>query len=392
MWARAGVVFRKEFIDNTRDKRSLMTALFYPLLGPIMIVALVMVIGRNAQEQAAETLKLPVVGAERAPTLMQFLKQNRTEILPAPADPAAMVRTGDTDVVLVVPEGYADEFSAGRPATVQLVLDDSRQSAMINIHRAERLIENFNREIGSLRLIARGVSPAVVEPLAVERVDVATAQSRGARFLGMAPYFIILAIFIGGMYLSIDATVGERERRSLEPLLINPVARWELVLGKYSAALLFTCVALVETLVGFAVVLNRVPLEKYIGERISLGGGALVTIFFICVPMMILAVALQVVLATFCRTFKEAQTYLSLLPLVPAFPGIFLVFLPVKAKIWMMLIPTYGQQLLINQVMRGEATDPVYIAVSAIATLAVGLLLLLVAFRLYERETVLAGR
>lgn len=193
------------------------------------------------------------------------------------------------------------------------------------------------------------------------------------------------------MYLAIDATAGERERGSLEPLLINPVARSEFVLGKLAATLVFTIVSLVETLLGFYVMLNILPTESF-GVRISLSLEALGVIFLIAAPMMLLATALQMIVATFTRSFKEAQNYLSYMPLIPALPGMFLAFVPVKIKLWMMLIPTFGQQLLINQVMRGEAMDAVNVTVSAVVTAAVGAALVLVAIRLYERERVLFGR
>ena len=108
--------------------------------------------------------------------------------------------------------------------------------------------------------------------------------------------------------------------------------------------------------------------------------------------MMLLAASLQIIIATFTRSFKEAQNYLSFLPLIPALPGMFLAFLPIKAELWTMLIPTFGQQLLINQLMRGEPVSALNVAVSALVTLAVALALIFAAARLYEREQVVLGR
>ena len=241
-------------------------------------------------------------------------------------------------------------------------------------------------------MLARGVSPTLVHPLAVTTIDVATPQSRGALLLSIAPYFIIFSIFLGGMYLAIDSTAGERERSSLEPLLINPLRRSEAVLGKLGATLIFTFVAVVETLLAFWVVLNFVPLERFIGIQPSLELGSVIAILGITVPIMFLAAILQILVATFTRSFKEAQTYLSLLPLAPALPGIFLVFLPVKVKLWMMAIPTFGQQLLMIKLMRGEAVEPLHVVVTVLATLALAALLLLVTVRLYQRESVVFGR
>jgi len=202
---------------------------------------------------------------------------------------------------------------------------------------------------------------------------------------------MIFSVFIGGTGIAIDATAGERERGSLEPLLINPVARGELVLGKLGAVIVFTLASVLETLLGFAVMLNFVSLEQF-GLRISLDPRVLAGIFLLTLPMMLLAASLQIIIATFTRSFKEAQNYLSFLPLIPALPGMFLAFLPIKAELWTMLIPTFGQQLLINQLMRGEPVSALNVAVSALVTLAVALVLIFVAAQLYEREQVVLGR
>jgi len=385
------IIFAKEVQDNLRDRRTLSGALIYPLLGPILMALVFIVAGRTVLTRTEKPLPLPVVGAENAPALIQFLKQNGADIKPAPADPEAEVRAGNYDAVLIVRKDYGKDFSAGRPATVQLVLDDSRQSAAPSIRRARQLLSAYSQQLGVLRLLARGVNPGIISALAVEEIDVATPQSQAARILAMLPYFIIFSVFIGGMYLAIDTTAGERERGSLEPLMINPVSRYELVVGKLGATLMFTFVAVIETLLGFYVMLNLLPAES-LGVKISFGLGAMALIFLLTLPMMLLAASLQMIVATLTRSYKEAQTYLGFMPLVPALPGLFLALSPVKAKWWMMLIPTFGEQLLINQVMRGEQVLPVNVCISASATITIGIALTIIAILMYGREHILFGR
>jgi sodium transport system permease protein len=389
---RASIVLRKEVVDNLRDRRALLGAVLYPLLGPVLMIVLLTVVGRTFSEQGEKPLELPVVGAEHAPDLIAFLRRNEVTIQPAPADPQTAVKNGEQNVVLVIPPGYSADLAAGRPATVQLVVDDSRQTAAVAIRRTSRLLEAYGGQIAALRLLARGINPAVIAPLAVETVDVATPQSQAASFLNLTGYFLIFSIFIGGMYLAIDSTAGERERGSLEPLLANPVARWELVFGKLGATMLFTLVAVIETLVAFAVVLNLVPLENYLGVRFSLSASALVSVFLIALPILPLAGALQIIIASSTRSFKEAQNYLSILPLIPALPGMFMAFVPVDPRPWTMLIPTFSQQILINQVMRGEPINPAYLALATAVTLVTGALLIALAVWLYGRERLVFGR
>jgi sodium transport system permease protein len=386
------IVFTKEVVDNLRDRRSLISSLASTLIGPILILLMVIILGKTLwRDQTENKLKLQVVGAENAPTLISYLEQNNVEIIPGPDDPETAVRNGDANVVLVIPAAYGDEFEHGRPAAIKLVADSSRQSAFADIQRTTDLLENYRKVIGSLRLMARGISPAVTEVLAIENVDVSTPQTQVLIFLNMMPYFIIMVIFIGGMHVIVDATAGERERGSLEPLLINPVNRSEFVIGKLLASIPFAILSVFVTLLAFALSFNAFPIEEYIGFPMSIDVHALIGIFFISLPMIFLASAIQMIVTSFTRSYKEAQTYTGFLPLVPALPGLALAFVAVKPTLWMMMIPTFGQQILINQMMRGEPIDPLNILVSTVSTTLTAVACILVAIRLYQQERLLYG-
>jgi len=239
--------------------------------------------------------------------------------------------------------------------------------------------------------VARGSSPTVINPLQTQQGNVATPQSQVVMFLNMMPYFIVLVVFTGGMYVIIDATAGERERGSLEPLLINPVLRRDFVLGKLAASLPFALFAVFLTLLAFKLAFTVVPIEDYIGFKLNIEPAALVGIFLIAIPMVLLASAIQMIVASFTRSFKEAQTYVAFLPLIPALPGILVSFLPIKPSVGLMLIPTFGQQLLINQLMRGEPLNPTLVAVSTLITLVTATVLMVVAVQLYKRERIVFG-
>jgi sodium transport system permease protein len=384
----AGIVFGKEVVDNLRDRRTLFAAVVYPFLGPGLILIMVFAIGQLSKE-AELPLKLPVEGASRAPSLISFLEQNRVEIEPAPPDPEAAVRSGEKTLVLVIPEEFREQFRGANPAVVRLIYDPSRNETLSAIQRAQALLGGYSQQVGRLRLQARGVDPRVVDAVAIENVDVSTPQSQGARMLAMAPYLIIISLFVGGMYLAIDSTAGERERGSLEPLLINPIGRTELVLGKAGAVLLFTLVALLETLLGFAVILNQVPLERYLGVQMSLPPRALLSILLVSLPLMVFVVALQMTIASYTKSFKEAQNYISGMLLIPALPALVLAILPVSESLWLALLPTVGQQVFINQILRAEEVEPTHLLLSSITTLGAGVLLLILVIRRYSREAIL---
>lgn len=385
------VIFQKELIDNLRDRRSWTTGIFWALFGPMLLGGMIMLLGNTIRENVEDALVLPVVGAENAPNLIKFLEQQNVDIVSAPDDPEAAVIAGDINVAVIIPEEYGEEFSTGETANIQLVFDSTRQSAAADISRAENLLEGYSNYIGLLRLSMRGVSPEVIRVLQIEEVDTATPQSQALIFLSMLPYFIIFAIFNGASPVITDATAGERERGSLEPLLINPLPRGWVAVGKMLAAMPFAMINLFITLAGFAAIFQFLPIEKFLGVQIGFNIGTLTSVFLICLPIVVLACAIQTLIASYAKTTKEAGTYLPFIGLIPSLPGLALAFLPVKPDLWTMLIPTFGQQILINQFLRTEPISGMNIMISTAITLLLSVLITFIAIKLYEGERIIKG-
>jgi sodium transport system permease protein len=383
------VVFAKELTDGIRDKRSLLSALLFgPLFGPIIFAALLTLTLRQEQERAEQRLTIPVAGAEHAPNLIAHLESSGADIAPAPADPEHAVRTEALDLVLVIPPDFPERFVAGEPAEVELIVDRSRRSSSSSIQRVSRLISSYSSRIGRLRLQLRGVDPRNADAISIAERDLSTPQSRGAILFAMLPYLVMMAIFIGSMYLAVDSTAGERERRSLEPLLINPVPRWRLMTGKLLATTVLGTVSLSLTVVTFAVAISFVPAGE-LGLEVSLDAGTALLLFLVTLPVTLIASSLQTIVAAFTKSFREAQTWVSLLLLVPMIPSLWLMVSPVKAKLWMMAVPLLAQNVLIERLVRGEAIVPSHFAVSVVSTLLFGILLWGISASLYRREGLL---
>lgn len=379
------VIFAKESLDNLRDRRSLFLALVYPFIGAVLLGMLVSMVGGMLKGQGDSRLYLSVLGQYNAPELMRYLHANKVTVVPAPISPHEAVRTGRTDAVLIVPVNFNDRMQAGRPADVDIVINATRLSTVITVSRIAELLRKFAGDIADERLTARGVNPETATPIKINTVNVGQARNLAGFFLNMLPPFIIFTIFVGGVYMAIDTTAGERERGSIEPLLTNPVARWELMSGKAAATLLFTMIAVGLQLLAFKGMFEIVSSERY-GVNINPGWSQFIGIFLICVPLMMFAVALQVIVATVSRSIKETQTYLGLLPLIPSLPGMVLVFVPLKAELWMAAIPTFGQILIMGRLVREEPLIWSHVAVSAGVTVAIALALFAAAARLYERD------
>ncbi|MBT6591745.1 MAG: ABC transporter permease [Rhodospirillaceae bacterium] len=384
------VVFAKESIDNLRDRRSLMLALFYPVIGALLLGLLVSFVGGMFRGQGQSSLTLPVQGGERAPELIAFLSAKGIIIRPAPEDPRSAVRKGSADAVLVIPKGHTDNFTALRPADVQMVINATRMSTVIKVARVMEHVRAYDRQVGQARLREHGIAPEVASPLKIRSINVGRSRNLAGFFLNMLPPFIIFTIFVGGVYLAIDTTSGERERGSLEPLLANPVPRWAFMLGKALATFAFTLTAVVVQLLAFKLMFEYVAAGEF-GIKVNPDLTAFIAVALICLPLIAFAVALQIIVATVSRSYKETQTYLGLLPLLPSLPGMILVFVPIKAQIWMMLIPTFGQILLIGRLMRQEPTVWSDVAVSIGSTGLITALLLYIAARLYNRDQMLFG-
>ncbi|MBK8986654.1 MAG: ABC transporter permease [Chloroflexi bacterium] len=388
-WSLVGIISRKEAVDNLRDRRSVFNALLSVLLNPLLYIVLFGFLNRSFSEQAEQTLRLPVVGAENAPNLVAFLDMYNVDILPPPADPYTAVQNGTADLVLIIPNTYGAAFSRGEPAAVELLRDESNQGTSVAVSRVQNLLTQYSGRIGALRLLARGVSPAVMTAVPVVAVDVSPA-ARGAAgtVLNLLPIIMLTAAFLGGFYMVVDMTAGERERESLEPLLINPVPRWAFVIGKYITAFGFTILATALATVLFLALLSFPAVQAFTAIQVNVTVRAMGTAVIVIIPVIFMAVALQMLIASYTRNVKEAQTYTQLLSLIGFMPALFLAILPIKAQPWMNLIPTISQTFLINKVMRGEALPLADVGAATAVTLLVGIVGLAAAIQLYNRERI----
>lgn len=393
MLRRLWFIIQKEIVDNMRDRRSVANALFAVLINPLLYVILFGFLNRTFSEQAERPLALHVVGAANAPNLVQFLDQNNVDILEAPADAEAAVRRGDLSVVLVIPDDFADKFSRAQPAEVKLLVDQSNQGGNFAVERARSLLSQYSNQIGNLRLLARGISPAVTLAVPVATVNVAPQAEGGAGFvLNLLPVVMMTAVFYGGFYLAVDSTAGERERKSLEPLLLNPVPRREFLLGKFLATLAFTLLATFLATALFLVLLGIPRIQAFTNIRLNVGWDVIFTAVALIIPVAFMAVALEMLVASSARSVKEAQTYTQLVAFAGFLPALFLAVLPIRPQPWMYLIPTIGQLYFINDVARGLTPDPLLVALCSAITLAVGAAALIVAIHLFNHERIILGK
>jgi sodium transport system permease protein len=378
-------VFRKEVRENIRDRRALFNSLLLgPILFPLLFVGLMWFLESAEQERLEQTLELPVVGAGYAPSLIRFLEQQGVVIQPEPDDPEAMVRNQETPVIIRILPEYPERWSEGLPAPVEVIIDPSRQESNAAIRRVKGLLLGYGQQIGSLRLQLRGVSPQLASPVMLRDVDLSTPKSRAILAVIFLPYVLMITAFTGATHLAMDTTAGEKERKSLEPLLINPVPRWQIMTGKMLTTTIFAMASLALTLVAFKIVLPYLPVGAF-GMDLTLGFQTLAQILLVISPVAILAAALLTLLASFAKSYREAQSYMGLVILIPMIPSLIFMANPVKAEAWMMMVPLFSQNILIGEIIRDESVALAWYAVSVASTLVIGLALAVVAATLYNR-------
>ena len=380
---------------------------FVTLAGPLITgFMLTSVAGR---QRLAEEIEIPVVGMEHAPALVAWLRQQSgITVVPlgtgqeraengesagtaAPKDAEAAVRDRDQEVVVVIMDSYRDKFRVSSPARVKIVSDGSRQASRPQVQRVRTLLQRYSAEIGALRLVGRGVSPAIAAPLQIEDVEVSSAQQRAATILSFIPIFIVLAAFTGGMQIATDSTAGERERGSLEPLLVNPAPRHVFAAGKWLAATLAAMLSVIITTSLVLLMLRYIPLQE-LGIRFRIGPAQIAGLLGALLPLCLMSTSLQAYLATFARSFKEAQSYMGLLIMLPMIPGMVTTVYPITSQPWMYPIPLVGQHVLATDILGGKPT-PVWAFVAAgAAAVVVALGLVRLTTGLLQRERIIFSR
>lgn len=379
-------VMAKELLEIFRDRKILINGLLLsPLLFPILILGMGSLAENRARTQLESALELPVINADLAPNLVAYLATQNITIEPAPKDPEAMIREQERDVILRIDPSYPEDWRASRAASVEILHDSSRQDSQIPVRRVEAALQGYSRQAGALRMLLRGVDPNLPGAVSVSHRDLATPEARRGMLLAFLPYLLILSAFLGGAYLVIDATAGERERQSLEPLLATSAGRGAIMSGKIAAACAFGMLGLLLTLLSFKISFAFVGSGPLKGVDVSMV--AVGKLLLILLPMVLLGTTLLTLISASVKTVKEAQSYMAFLMLLPMLPTIILLVNPVKNQLWMFATPFLAQNQLILMVLRQETVSLQQWGVYLAAGFGLGALLWAIAARLYHRES-----
>lgn len=378
-------IARKEWREIVRDRRSLYSGLFYGVWGPLVMGIALLAMARHQGELGPITIGAQ--GTAQAPSLVSYLASRGVTVHEVADGPAA-VRAHDVPAALIVDDRYAKRFTEGRPAEVALLFNSTRPESSRYASHVRSMLTDYSRAVGDTRLVVRGIAPGAIAPVRIVDRDFATAAERAGRAFATLPIFVLLAAFVGGMAVAADAGAGERERGSLESLLLHPVSRGSIVAGKWMAvsasALATVALALV---VSYAVL--RHPRLQQLDLPIALTVNGVFAMAAILLPLVLAAAAVQLLMAFQSCTFKEAQTKLSMLIFVPMIPGFLFAFGTLDPAPWMALAPMIGQHMLVTSLVRGEPIVTANAVAVSVVTVAAAAAAITAAARLLDRETVL---
>ncbi len=355
--AAAWQVFCKELIDALRDRRTLLMVLLSSVaIGPLLLVALSMLVADF--EAQAEAREVYAVGIEHAPTLRNFIERQAWAVHPAPAGyAAAMQKRSFGHAVLVLPPGFEQDLAAGIAPTLAVVTASANIRAQGEGGAVARLLHGFSQEQASLRLVMQGVSPGLLQVMDVDEQDLADPRVRAAQLTRMLPFFVLMAVLYGALHAALDTTAGERERGSLEPLLMTPVPRWALVLGKWGAvASMGMGVAVLSC---FSFLPGQWLLRSETLSAMFLFGWREALLFLaLLLPLAAMLSALMMAVAIRCKTFKEAQANNTAVVLLVSLLPLLTLFNQAGEQPWHLWLPALAQITLMQRVLEGEPFAP----------------------------------
>lgn len=382
-------VYKKEVVDNFRDKRSLFFAFLYgPLLLPLLVLGPLASGIKSNTVNVDKLQSIHMVNPDSAPNLVQFLLEKNIKVKPAGEDFKTKVIDQEFELVLELSPKYEEALRDGKSAGVYLYYSRKNNDAQKIRRLVRNVLQQYNRSLAAGRLSLRGLSPDFVRPIHIISEDLADVDSSMKLISTIVPFVIVLALTMGGFYLAVDSTAGERERHSLEPLLSLSISRLSLVLGKFFSLATFVVASGLLTVTSLYLIFKFMPgkeLQAIFDADLSIFVG----IFLICFSLAPFFSAAMMLIATYARDTKEAQTHLGIAMIVPMAPFFVLQFANLNNMDALFFVPVLSQFMLIEQLVTGENMELSLILRSTGASLAIAALLVSLTLKLYRRESML---
>ncbi|MCK9687506.1 ABC transporter permease [Scleromatobacter humisilvae] len=345
------IVFAKELKDALRDRRTLIAVFISSvLMGPLMLVLLSSLVGRY--EKRAEAREVVVIGLDGAPTLRNYIERQTFVVKTAPADWETQLKANKLgDPVVVVPAAFEDDLAHGRPPRIELVYSSANSRAQSGAGTIAQLLQGFNQEQTTLRLVARGVAPSTLSVTRIDEHDIADNAARAAQMTNIVPLFVLMSVLYGALNAALDTTAGERERGSLEPLLATPASRAAIVIGKWGAVFALGLLIAVLSCLSFLPAQSLLRSES-LAALFRFGWVEAALFIGLLAPLAALIAALMMAVAIRCRTVKEAQANMVVLTMAFTLTPLLGFFTQEGEAAWNLWVPSVAQTTLMDRVLK----------------------------------------
>lgn len=387
-------VYWKEMRESFRDWRTLFSVVISPLLLTPLLLALVgYVVQREARKERREVVPVALVGAagtRQAEDLLRGASRLRVERVSRP-EAEEGVRKRRFRAAVLLPEGVDGRLSRQEPVAVQLLVDPGSEASRRAADRLREFFDEQGRSLATTRLRRAGLSPEIVQPFRVSEAPVPGGGSPATLLLStFLPYIMAIGAILGSVYAANDMVAGEKERGTLEALLVSPASRRDLVLGKFLAVASVSLVSSQLSVVGLLwPFLIRVPgLEWMTGAGLKLGGLSILLLLLVQVPLAVLGAGLLLAVSTYARNQKEAQSYLGPVMLVATVCAMLSMLLRAEPPLTLALVPILNASLALKQALSGSV-NPAFVSLAFAASILYAVGIVLLAARLFSRESVL---
>jgi len=354
-WRIFGVVYRKELMDALRDKRTLRMAFLPAIYFVAIFVGLVIFAVNMANDKKVagiNSIPVYVQGAENLPEFVAWLREQGAVIKPVEKDAYQQVKDKKIDYALIISDEVKAKRSDGESAPISLVFDGANQKLSSSVGFVRAQFYAWNARMGAINLMARGIAPDVSNPVYLRENNIADEQKMSVYLLASVPMTLLLAAFIGSVGFSADMTAGERERRSLESLLITPASSVAVFMGKWLTSITLTVAILIIQLMLLSIAFRLLPFNQ-LGLRVDVNSMDMMNIFWALLPVAFFAVALQLSLSIFAKSFKDAQSLIAGLVFIPMIINFYTMFNPGVFYDWWLWVPVLGQAVVIKEILLG---------------------------------------
>lgn len=388
------VVFRKEFREVFREARTRFALIISPLLITPLILALVGTMARKQVTDAQkETITVAFVNLDKAPSIRGILRgaPNVTIVETSRADAEAQIKTRKVRAAAVLPEDTEQQIKDQHPVAVTILLDKGSQASQEGASRLSGLFEERGKRLVASRLMENGLSQQLATPFNTEQEGVGGGSSASTLLLAtFLPYVLAVSTLMGGVYLANDSVAGEKERGTLETLLVSPASRRDLVLGKFMAVASVSLVSCLLSLAGFVWPFYvKLPFFSWMTkEGLSLHPISVLAMLLVQIPLAVLGAGILLTISTFARNQKEAQTYLAPILLIVTVLAMTTMFLKAETPLFWTLVPVANAAMVVKQALEGVTNLPFLIGASAASLLyATGAVMF--AAHAFQKESIL---